>query len=284
MIGGLTRSEILALATEAFGPVNRNLSTNHEVRFGAKGSKAVRLDTGAWFDHEADTGGYLKAEARPRAHENRKGTRKPAGKLFVDDETKTGAGGAFAALWQRGGSPANTPTQTYLRSRGVDVAASIRHVDDLDHHPTRTRWPAMLAAITDARDAGRLIGVHRTYLAKDGSGKAPVEPSRMILGNKKGGVIRLVPDEQIETRLGVAEGIETALTAMRAGWSCWAAIDAGNMARLPIWPSVDFAIFADNDPAGLKAANTLSARWREAGGNAVVMAPHESGKDWNDAA
>ena len=35
------------------------------------------------------------------------------------------------------------------------------------------RWPALIAAITDTD--GRLTGVHRTWLDRDGSDKAPVE-------------------------------------------------------------------------------------------------------------
>ena len=59
---------VVDLACARFGEPNWTLSTNRELRFGNKGSVSVHLETGAWFDHEADTGGYVenmepKAEA-----------------------------------------------------------------------------------------------------------------------------------------------------------------------------------------------------------------------------
>jgi hypothetical protein len=71
------------------------------------------------------------------------------------------------------------------------------------------------------------------------------------------GVIRLVPEEDVATGLGLAEGIETALAVMqRAGWSpVWAANSAGAMDRFPVLPGIEsLTIFADADGAGIKAA------------------------------
>jgi hypothetical protein len=49
--------------------------------------------------------------------------------------------------------------------------------------PTET-WPAMIAAVTDLQ--GRVTGVHRTWLARDGRGKAPVEMPRRAMGDLLG--------------------------------------------------------------------------------------------------
>jgi len=103
----------------------------------------------------------------------------------------------------------------------------------------------------------------------------------MILGRKRGGVIRLVDEDAVTQRIAFAEGIETALSANAAGWSCWSTIDAGNMAALPVWPGHDLSVFADNDPAGLAAAKELVGRWRAAGGSALVLVAPNEGDDWN---
>ncbi len=55
---------------------------------------------------------------------------------------------------------------------------------------------------------GELSGVHLTFLAGDGNGKAAVEPARKIYGFEKGGAIMLRP---VGEWLGLAEGVETAL-------------------------------------------------------------------------
>src|SRR5690606_34899260 len=49
-----------------------------------------------------------------------------------------------------------------------------------EHSPTEIR-PAMVAAVTDL--AGHQTGAHRTWLAPDGSGKAPVETPRRAMGD-----------------------------------------------------------------------------------------------------
>ena len=49
----LARPVALAL----LGKPNLRLSTGAELRYGRKGSLAVQLDTGQWFDHESGGGG-----------------------------------------------------------------------------------------------------------------------------------------------------------------------------------------------------------------------------------
>ena len=189
-------------------------------------------------------------------------------------------------LWKDSQSARDTVVQEYLHSRAVELPPAgdtvVRCHPGL-FHPTKIALPGMVAAITRASDS-TFLGVHRTFLQPDGSAKARISPDRMILGAKKGGVIRLVPDEDISTRLAIAEGIETALTAIAAGWPCWSAIDAGNMATLPVWPWIDLTVFADHDAAGVRSAETLARRWEAAGGNANIIVTQYQGEDWNDVA
>ena len=70
----------------------------------------------------------------------------------------------------------------------------------------------MVALVTRGADDTPLA-IHRTFLARDGGGKAPVDPQKMMLGPCRGGAVRLAEPGDV---LMVGEGIETCLAAMRA--------------------------------------------------------------------
>ena len=153
-------------------------------------------------------------------------------------------------------------------------------------HPSGYVGPALLALVTDAV-TGEPMTLHRTWLAADGSGKAPVDKPRLLLKGrrKKGGVVRLWPDEEVTTGLCVAEGVETALTAARGFGLAWACLDAGNLAGLPVLPGVEaLTIVADHDEAGLRAADACGRRWLEAGREVRVWKAPAEGADLNDYA
>lgn len=98
---------------------------------------------------------------------------------------------AALAIWRASQSAEGTPVGTYLGSRGltVPIPPSIRFHAGLKH-PSGGVWPAMVALVTQVAD-GKPIGIHRTFLASDGSTKAPVEPVKMMLGPCRGGAVRL---------------------------------------------------------------------------------------------
>ena len=56
-----------------------------------------------------------------------------------------------------------------------------------DSSPTETR-PAMIAVVTSL--SGAITGTHRTWLAPDGLGKAPVDTPRRAMGNLLGHAVR----------------------------------------------------------------------------------------------
>jgi putative DNA primase/helicase len=192
------------------------------------------------------------------------------------------------ALWNAAVALRGTVGERYLQqARGCAPShpyGDLRYHPCVRHSPTGTSWPALIGGITDAI-TGELIGVHRTYLAPDGSRKAPIEPARMNLGRKQGGVIRLWPDECVTYGLGVAEGIETALTLATALKPVWSAIDAGNLAAFPVLPGIEvLTIAADHDEAGLAAANACALRWTEAGCDVRLVIPPRERTDLNDYA
>jgi hypothetical protein len=93
----------------------------------------------------------------------------------------------------------------------------------------------------------------------------------------------LVPDEDVATGLGLAEGIETALAVMQLrGWRpVWAAGSAGFIAGFPILSQIEsLTVFADADAAGADDAQRCTARWKLAGRHAGTWTPAVG--DFND--
>ena len=189
---------------------------------------------------------------------------------------------------------ARSPVATsYLPARGVALpnGGDLRYLPPTKQHP----WPTMVGIITDFATADRL-SLHFTSLSMDGRTKAPIDTPKRFLGGyrKAGGCIRLTDDADVISHLGLAEGIETALAVTAAlGTSAqwlpvWSAIDAGNLAGLPVVDGIErLTIFADADSNGVgqAAARTLAARWHAAGREVYIALPPTppGGKrDWND--
>lgn len=183
-------------------------------------------------------------------------------------------------LWCTGRPANDTPVQIYLRSRGIRIGTpgTIKFHSGLKHR-IGSIWPAMIALVTQGRD-NRPMGVHRTYLARDGRGKAPIEPNKMMLGPCRGGAVRLAPTGD---PLMIGEGIETCLAAMQAtGHGAWAALSTSGLRTLDLPPSVqDVIVLADGDAPGEAAALAAAARWRHEGRRVRIARPPQ-GADFND--
>ena len=178
-----------------------------------------------------------------------------------------------------------TLAETYLRSRGITqfgANGALRFHPKCWHREEgqtkSTARPAMIAAVTDG--AGALQGVHRTWLAPDGQGKAAVNPQRRAMGHLLGNAVRLTPQDDI---LIVGEGIETMLSLSEAipGLPVWATLSSGHLGAVRLPEGLQrlyIAIY--RDPAGQRAAERLSARALEAGIGCHVLEPQLG--DFND--
>ena len=187
---------------------------------------------------------------------------------------------AALAIWRGAESAAGTPVATYLASRRIIVPLppSIRFHAEL-RHPSGDVWPAMVALVTHGAD-GKPIGIHRTFLARDGHAKAPVEPAKMMLGPCRGGVVQLGPAGDL---LMVGEGIETCLAAMQAsGRPAWAALSTSGLRALDLPHAVrDVIVLADGDDPGEAAAQECAWRWKREGQRVRIARPPQ-GTDFND--
>jgi putative DNA primase/helicase len=114
---------------------------------------------------------------------------------------------AAMAIWGRSQPATGTVVASYLRSRGFlgTIPPSIH--DATGKHPADGAvYPMMVAAVIRPDNPPRLVGIHRTFLLPDGSGKARLTPDKMTLGPIRGGGVPLgTPGPKI----AVCEGIET---------------------------------------------------------------------------
>ena len=192
---------------------------------------------------------------------------------------------AAARLFAASVPVAGTLADTYLRSRGITQGGTM---SALRFHPKcwhrdegQTRSiprPALIAAVTDG--AGALQGVHRTWLAHDGEGKAAVKTQRRAMGHLLGNAVRLTPHDDI---LVIGEGIETMLSLSEAapGLPVWAALSSGHLGAVLLPEGLQRLYIAiDRDPAGQRAAERLIARATEVGIGCHVLEPQLG--DFND--
>jgi hypothetical protein len=213
-----------------------------------------------------------------------------------------------------------TPVEHYLAGRGIDLRTlrcppgAIRYHAALHHMAetvdpetgevitTRAKLPGMVAAIVGRQ--GRIVAVHRTYLAIGANGrwrKADLPSAKKVLGDYRGGSIRLsngigprggkdVPLAQCRpgTRVYIAEGIETALSvvALRPEARVLACVSLSNMGAVLLPPNVaEVVLLSDGDTndqarAAFEAAVAAHA---QAGRTVRVWRSEVPGEDLNDA-
>jgi len=184
-------------------------------------------------------------------------------------------------IWRHSHRAPGTIAEHYLSSRGIVLAPppSIRFIALRKHREFGWPFPVMVAGLQDRDD--QFSGVLVTYLAADGSGKAPVDPVRKTYGVLRGSTVRLAPAGE---RLVMCEGIETGLSVAQAcpELPVWCALSAMNLARVDVPTCVrEIIIAADGDEAGERAAKAAATKFlRE--GRGVRIARPEPGRDFND--
>ena len=175
--------------------------------------------------------------------------------------------------------------KTYLHGRGLNVAAiepivsTLGFVAALDYwvQDDKSKWlvlgqyPAIVAKFESV--GGELMGLHRTYLNTDCTGKLSIndpftgrllDAKKMMAryqGSNTGTAIQLCPAAEY---LAVCEGIENGAAIYQvSGLPVWACGSAGGMAAMALPSTVkQLFVFADTDAneAGIKAARRLESR------------------------
>jgi putative DNA primase/helicase len=184
-------------------------------------------------------------------------------------------------IWEAATDARGSPVAAYLAGRGVvlPVPPSLRYAPSL-RRPGGKYSPAVVARI-DGPD-GALIGVHRTWLARDAAGIWR-RSDRAMLGRAAGGAVWLAPAAET---LMVGEGIETTLAAMTAtGMPGWAALSTSGLVALVLPPIArEVVILADNDRsgAGERAAFNAALRWLSEGRCVRMALPPQPDTDFAD--
>jgi hypothetical protein len=177
-----------------------------------------------------------------------------------------------------------TLAETYLRGRAITAPL---YLPTLRFHPAcyyrpdneapRQAWPALLGVVTNL--AGKLTGLQRTYLDRDGSGKAPLSDPRRAMGHLLGNAVRFGKSASI---MAAGEGIETVLSllSLLPALPMAAGLSAAHLSALAFPPELRrFYMLRDNDAAGDFAEARLAERCREAGIEMRVLKP--AAKDLN---
>lgn len=229
-------------------------------------------------------------------------------RLRAETEAKAAAAKAFWLSCQA--DIRGTVAWTYLtEARGLPLDAldwrpgALRFHPELEHYDRETgeitTWPAMVSAMSSGK-GGVVRAIHRTFLAPDGSGKAPVAQAKMMKGPAEGCAVRiwkgatgLSPEAAAKagktSPLIITEGIEDALTAAvaRREDRVWAAGSLSLIGGLD-WPACASAVVlvADNDwdkPQAVAAFERVEAHWRaQAQGRPLKVVRAQAGKDLND--
>lgn len=244
-------------------------------------SLSVRLgDTSLLFKCFAgcDTIDVLRAIRRRRlavpAGERSEGTTPPFGDAHMAHRA--------ADIWHEAGPLPASLGQRYLASRAITRTSS-----ELRYHPrtplgrgrlVRHR-PAIIAAI---RQHGRLLAIQRLFLSSNPLGLAgDLARPKLTLGRPLGGAVALDPAEPV---LGLAEGIETALSAsILLGMPVWATLGNERLARIALPPVVrKLILLADADRPGRLAAYDAAATYAATGIEIETLWPWHGLNDWND--
>lgn len=187
---------------------------------------------------------------------------------------------AARRLWAEARPLPGTPAEAYLHSRGL--AADSPQLRFHPHTPFGARpgtvfRPAMIAAV---RNGEGLLAVHRTRLApSEPTGGSAVESRKLGLGRFGDGAVRLGGSAR---RLGLAEGIESALAAGALHHlPCWAALGTERFALVTLPSEVEeLLLFLDHDPGGRRAETLARRAFPRV--RIEALYPDRPGDDWND--
>jgi hypothetical protein len=204
----------------------------------------------------------------------------PSGTTNQPDRCNKTRTQAALRIWGATVPASGTLVETYLAARNIVIPAPAPlRFHPAIKHPSGQQWPAMVALVTRGTD-GAPLAIHRTFLARDGGGKAPIDPQKMMLGPCRTGAVRLANPGEV---LMVGEGIETSLAAMLAtGHPVWAALSTSGLRALDLPDDVrNVIVLADGDDAGEAAAQDCAWRWKREGRRVRIARPPH-GLDFND--
>ena len=185
-------------------------------------------------------------------------------------------------LWHQAQPIEGTLAERYLlahRCIEITLPPSLRFHPRIKVPREQLWFPALVAAVSGADH--KILAVQVLWLDPSTAAKAAIKPQRRTYGALDRGAVRL---GACSDTLGLAEGIETALSAQQlTGVVTWATLGAARLDRVQIPRGVEWVhIFGDEDKAGYAKAKAAAARLSRRLLVRLRWPPHAH-KDWNDA-
>jgi len=171
-------------------------------------------------------------------------------------------------IWQATVEAQETVVDEYLNRRGIYLRPPTLRC--------RLDRRSMVAAV-QAPD-GKVIAIQQTWLTGEGE---RASPKRLTTGNLGAGAVRL---GAVAGSMGLAEGVETALSAMQlAGLTVWASLGASRLHSVEFPSEVEEVhVFVDNDEPGRAAAKKAAQVHTQMGRTVYLRSPPDQCGDWND--
>jgi hypothetical protein len=125
---------------------------------------------------------------------------------------------------------------------------------------------------------GKVIAIQQTWLTTEGE---KATSKRLTTGNLGSGAVRLGAASKI---MGLAEGVETALSAMQmVGMTVWASLGASRLHNVELPADVEEVhVFVDNDEPGRTAAKRTADVHTSLGRSVYLCSPPDQCGDYND--
>jgi len=187
-------------------------------------------------------------------------------------------------LWRGAAGLSGSLAERYLRFRGIDTTLLPPDLaftwSPHPEHPKSAPYPCLIALITEG---GRWVGVQRTFLHETGLGKASIRPAKITNGVLGHGTVQC-NTYRVEDILGLAEGVETALSAQQLfALPVWATLGCSRMDKIRLPSGVKrLLIFADNNDAGRQAAERAVRTYSLEGVDTSIALPPVGDGDWNN--
>jgi hypothetical protein len=217
-------------------------------------------------------------------------TRQRLGSPVRDNADAAARTGLARALWESADHP--RLAQLYLYTRGITGAVpdAVRGHRAVWCAESRRKRPAVLAAVTDG--SGAVLAVQRiwveTSLEYDGVTAHPkgcrsldLSAGKKTLGPCGDGAVRLAPAASM---MGIAEGVETALSAQKLfRIPTWATLGTARLGSVTLPDVVSrLVIFGDAGEAGHAAAEKASKEYGRRGYTVMTEYPDAGYADFND--
>ena len=191
-------------------------------------------------------------------------------------------------IWKEGKDAHGTMAERYLHARDL-VLPPLHASEIVRYHPRcprgKGRQPALMALFRDGQ-TDRPKAIQRIFLTSDAR-----KDGAQMLGPVGGCAMKLSSKADTFTDalgfcpvLNICEGLETGLALYAASHKpIWAVGSAGAIQNFTVLFGVgELVIWADNDGAGIYAAESCLARWNAKNRHVTINTPEDEGCDFAD--